>query len=151
MENITKNNFRLIGLKLDQKTTNENGQASIDCGNLWQQFEKEQVFGSIPDKLNNRIYADYYDYEKDETKHYAYFIGCETHGLAMVPEGLNELLIPAQNYVKIPVAGIMTDCVADAWRHIWKSKMNRKFGFDFEIYDERSQDWNKAELDIFIS
>lgn len=45
----------------------------------------------------------------------------------------------------------MTGCVTDTWKKIWDSSLNRKFGFDFEVYDERSQDWNNAELDIYIS
>jgi predicted transcriptional regulator YdeE len=151
MENITKEKFKLIGLKLEYKTTNENGQASIDCGNLWQRFENERIFETIPNKLNDNIFAVYYDYEKDETKPYSYFIGCEVSELTELPKELDELLIPYQNYVKIPVQGIMTACVANAWKKIWTSKMDRKFGFDFEVYDQRSKDWNNAELDIFIS
>ena len=151
MEKIKKKNIRLIGLKLEKKTTNENGQASIDCGNLWQRFENERILEAIPNKLNNNIFAVYYDYEKDETKPYSYFIGCEADEATEVPKGLDGLLIPSQNYVKIPVQGIMTGCVANAWKEIWASKMDRQFGFDFEVYDERSKDWNNAELDIFIS
>ena len=45
----------------------------------------------------------------------------------------------------------MTGCVTDAWKEIWNSNTERKFGFDFEVCDERSQDWSNAEVDIFIS
>jgi predicted transcriptional regulator YdeE len=48
MEKTKKNNFRLVGLKLENKTTNENNQSSTDCGNLWQQFERENIFERIP-------------------------------------------------------------------------------------------------------
>lgn len=44
MEKIEKTKFKLIGLKLDHKTTNEGGQSGIDCGNLWQKFEKENFY-----------------------------------------------------------------------------------------------------------
>lgn len=151
MEKIKKKNFKLVGLKLENKTTNENGQAAVDCGNLWQRFEREKTFEVIPNKKNDAIYAVYFDYEKDETKPYSYFIGCEIDEQTEVPDNLCELLIPSQNYIKIPVQGVMTDCIANAWRNIWSTKMNRDFGFDFEIYDERSKDWSNAELDIFIS
>ena len=40
--------FRLIGLSLKTKTTNENGQSAIDCGSLWQQFEKGNYAEKIP-------------------------------------------------------------------------------------------------------
>jgi predicted transcriptional regulator YdeE len=45
----------------------------------------------------------------------------------------------------------MTACISTAWEKIWDSDVNRKFGFDFEIYDERSHDWNNAEVAILIS
>jgi predicted transcriptional regulator YdeE len=45
----------------------------------------------------------------------------------------------------------MPDCVANAWKEIWQSKLSRAYEKDFEIYDEKSQDWNNAEVSIFIS
>lgn len=123
----------------------------MDCGNLWQKFEIEKIFELIPNKLRNEIYAAYYDYEKDETKPFSYFIGCKVDEEAETPKRLNELLVPSQNYVKVIAKGIMTGCITEAWKKIWESNLNRKFGFDFEVYDERSKDWNNAELDIFIS
>ena len=151
MGKIRKQNFKLIGLKLENKTTNENGQAGIDCGNLWQRFETKRISELIPNKLNRAVYAVYYGYEKDETKPYSYFIGCMVDETAEVPESLSELLIPSQDYIKITAKGVMTGCISDAWKKIWTSKIDRKFGFDFEVYDERSHDWTNAELDIFIS
>lgn len=64
MEKIQKTNFKLAGLKLEERTTNENNQSSKDCGNLWQKFEKDKIFGLIANKLTNEIYAVYFDYEK---------------------------------------------------------------------------------------
>ncbi len=45
--------FRLIGLKLGHKSSNENHKAAIDCAMLWQQFESEKWFDHIPDKLES--------------------------------------------------------------------------------------------------
>ncbi len=42
MDRTTIPGVKLIGLKLDKKTTNEGGQSSIDCGNLWQKYETER-------------------------------------------------------------------------------------------------------------
>ncbi|PIQ30707.1 MAG: AraC family transcriptional regulator [Bacteroidetes bacterium CG18_big_fil_WC_8_21_14_2_50_41_14] len=151
MEKIKKDNFKLVGIKLENKTTNENNQSGLDCGNLWQKFETEKIFDLIPDKLSNEIYAVYYDYEKDETKPFSYFIGCMVDEKAIPPGELNELFVPSQNYVKVIAKGVMTGCITEAWEKIWNSNTNRKFGFDFEVYNERSQDWNDAELDIFVS
>ena len=151
MEKTKKNNFRLVGLKLESKTTNENNQSSTDCGNLWQKFESEKIFELIPNKLTNEIYAVYFDYEKDETKPFSYFIGCQVDKDTDTPNGLNDLLLPAQNYLKVTAKGVMTGCITEAWQKIWESDIKRSFAFDFEVYDERSKDWNDAELDIYIS
>jgi predicted transcriptional regulator YdeE len=77
MDKIKKDEFKLIGLKLNNKTTNENGQSGIDCGSLWQTFEIENFAERIQDKLSDEIYAVYYDYEGDHTKPFSYFIGCK--------------------------------------------------------------------------
>lgn len=151
MEKIKNPSFKLIGLQLAYKTTNENGQAAIDCGNLWRRFEAEKIAELVPGKLDDALYAVYFDYEKDETMPYSYFIDCKVDDATNAPAGLDELLIPSQQYCKIPVQGVMTQCVSDAWKKIWPTAMDRQFGFDFEVYDHRSRDWNHAELDIFIS
>jgi len=151
MEPISKPSFKLIGLLLGNKTSNLDNQSNIDCGNLWQKFEKDDIFNLIPSKLSNEVYAVYFNYKKDETTPFSYFIGCKVEENTETPSGLTDLLIPPQNYLKIIAKGVMTGCITEAWRTIWSSEVDRKFGFDFEIYDERSQDWNDAEVAIYVS
>ncbi|MAU15796.1 MAG: AraC family transcriptional regulator [Muricauda sp.] len=151
MERTRKTHFKLVGLKLQGKTTNENNRSNKDCGNLWQKFERDKIFELIPNKLSNEIYAVYFDYEKDETKPFSYFIGCKVDESADIPENLESLDIPSQNYMKVTAKGVMTHCITEAWEKIWNSEIERKFGFDFEVYDERSDDWNNAEVDIYVS
>ena len=151
MAKIEKTEFKLIGLKLDHKTTNEGGQSSIDCGNLWQKFEKENFADRIPDKLSDEIYAVYFDYEGDYTKPYSYFIGCKVKINDNTPQGMDNLIIPASSFNKVIAKGKMPDCVANSWKDIWRSKTDRAYKYDFEIYDERSKDWSNAEVEIFVS
>jgi predicted transcriptional regulator YdeE len=146
-----KDDFKLVGIKLYSNTTNQNMQSSTDCGQLWQKFETHKIFDVIPEKLSNEVYAVYFDYEKDETTSFSYFIGCKVEKNSETPKELEELIIPTQEYSKFTAKGVMTGCVTDAWKEIWNSDTERKFGFDFEVYDERSQDWSNAEVDIYIS
>ncbi len=143
--------MKLMGIKLPQKTSNLNGQSSVDCGNLWQQFEKEKVFDRIPGKQNDAVYAVYYDYEGDHTAPFSYFIGCWVDEKSVLPEGLESLELPEQNCTHFLAKGKMPDCIAEAWRNIWESDTRRSYGFDFEVYDERAYDWNNAEVDVFVS
>ena len=146
-----QDSFKLVGLKLHGKTTNQNNQSSMDCGSLWQKFEADHIFNQIPRKLSDEIYAVYFEYEKDETSPFSYFIGCKVDTNDITPEGLSELIIPAQKYKRHTAKGTMPACIADAWKEIWNSDLNRSFEYDFEVYGERSRDWSNAEVDIFIS
>lgn len=151
IQRIKLKEFQLIGIALKTKTTNENGQSAIDCGNLWQQFEKGNYAEKIPGKLSNKIFAVYYNYEGDHTKPFSYFIGCKVKKDLEIADGLDGLIIPEDIYEKLTAKGKMPDCVADAWKKIWSSNLPRAYNTDFEVYDERSKDWNDAEADIFIS
>lgn len=151
MEKIQLAAFKLIGIKLDKKTSNEDGQSSIDCGNLWQKFETENYSDQIPNKLSDDIYAVYFDYDGDYTKPFSYFIGCKTKDDSITPEGMHSLFIPEQNYLKVLAKGIMPDCITNAWKDVWTSQLDRTYQFDFEVYDNRSKDWSNAEVDIFVA
>lgn len=37
------------------------------------------------------------------------------------------------------------------WDKIWEANIKRAYKADFEVYDERSRDWDSAEVDIFIN
>ncbi len=67
-----------------------------------------------------------------------------------VPNGLHSLAIPQQQYEKVEAKGKMPDCIAQTWKEIWDSKMARAYLYDYEVYDERSQNLENAEVDIFI-
>ena len=153
MEQIELEAFTLIGLALPTKTTNENGQAAIDCGSMWQKFETGNYAGKIPGKISNEIVAVYHDYEGDYTKPYSYFIGCKVNGTGEVPTGMDSLVIPKAVYQKFVAKGTIPACIANTWKEIWQAgkNINRAYLADFEIYDERSMDWNNAEVDFFIS
>jgi predicted transcriptional regulator YdeE len=143
--------INLIGLALKTKTSNLNEQAMIDCGNLWQQFIKENIASQIPGKLNEEVLAVYHNYEGDYTKPYSYFIGCKIKKGTPVPIELDSLNIPANTYQKITAKGQMPDCVANAWREIWDTDLPRAYDADFEVYNEKSADWENAEVDIYLS
>lgn len=143
--------IHLIGLSLPSKTTNENGKSNRDCGNLWQQFEKEGYAAKIPDKLTDEIFAVYHQYEGDHTRPFAYFIGCKVKSDTAIPQGMDSLIIPGGTYQKFTASGKMPDCIAHTWKEIWESDINRAYHTDFEIYGPKSQDWNHAEVDVFVS
>lgn len=141
--------FKLMGIKLPHRTSNVNNQAMIDCGNLWQKFESELIYGKIPNKIDEEIYAVYYDYENDQYGEYSYFIGCKVSDDAISNE-LEIIEIPTQEYEVKIAKGQMPDCIAEKWREIWAENRKRAFKYDFEVYSEKSQNWGNAEVDIYL-
>lgn len=151
MEKQHLDTLYLAGIALPHKTTNANGQSGRDCGKLWQQFEQGEYFIKVPEKLDEKLYAVYFDYEGDHTQQFSYFIGCRVAPGAVVPEGMESIVIPPADYVKFTAKGKMPDCIADAWRDIWQKDFARAYKADIEIYDERSHNWQDAEVDIYVS
>lgn len=147
--NIEK--IELIGLALPSKTTNENGQSSIDCGNLWQEFENERYLERISDRLSDEIFAVYHEYEGDQTKPFSYFIGCKVQPGTKVPKGMTAFIIENGNYQKKTAKGEIPYCITEAWTTIWNSGVERAYRTDFEVYDARSKDWANGEVDIYVS
>ena len=142
--------FTLTGLALKTKTTNANGQSAIDCGSLWQEFEKGNYADKIPGKLDSDIVAVYHRYDGDHTQPFSYFIGCRVVARFPAPPGMDTLIIAKGTYQKFIAKGKMPDCVANAWREIWNTNIPRAYIADFEVYNEASKDWNNAVVEIFI-
>ena len=151
MHTVALEETKLVGLALKAKTTNFNEQSSVDCGNLWQEFEKGNYAEIIPNKLTDQILAVYHQYEGDHTKSFSYFIGCKVKANTEVPSGLETLTIAKGAYQKIDAKGKMPDCVINAWKEIWSSDIPRSYKMDFEVYDDRSKDWGNAEVDVYLS
>jgi predicted transcriptional regulator YdeE len=151
MNKVEIDEINLIGLSLKTKTTNANGQSSIDCENLWHEFEKGNYSEIIPDRISNEIFGVYHQYEGDSIKPFSYFIGCKVKAGAAAPKSLDKIIIPQGVYYKIIAKGKMPDCVTRAWKEVWTSDIPRTYNIDFEVYDERSKDWNNAEVDVYLS
>ncbi len=151
IDTMNRGPIYLMGIALKKKTCNENGQSNVDCGNHWREFEKRQVAAQIPDKSGQEIYAVYYQYEGDHTKPYAYFIGCPVGENTPTPEGLDKLVIPRSDYLIVKAKGRIPDCISSAWQKIWDAQFPRAYRYDFEVYDQRSRDWENGEIDIFLS
>jgi predicted transcriptional regulator YdeE len=142
--------FSVIGISV--RTTNENAQATTDIPALWNQFITEETIQKIPYKIDNTIYCIYTDYEKDHTKPYTTVLGCKVANLETIPEGMVGKTFDQALYAKRTVKGnIIQGLVYNEWVQIWNSNLNRTFTADFEVYGEKAQDLENAEVDIFVA
>jgi predicted transcriptional regulator YdeE len=151
MQKVQIPSFRLIGIGLPFKTTNDYGRSAVDCGGLWHKFMSEGLHERIPGMVGPEIHAVYHDYDGDHSQPYAFFLGCKVHPETEVPEGLASLEIPTGDYAVVTARGVLPESVMKAWSGIWQSGMVRAYRPDFEVYGERTLDPEHSEVDIFIS
>lgn len=142
--------FTIIGISV--RTTNENGKAGQDIPVLWNKFMTEKIAEKIPDKIDNSVYCIYTDYEKDHTQPYTTIIGCKVENANEIPSEMIAKTFEEADYTKIVARGnIMQGLVYNEWVKIWNSDLNRTFTADFEVYDEKSQNLEDAEVAIFVA
>ena len=142
--------FSIIGISV--RTTNENGQSSQDIPALWNKFMTQSIVEKIPNKIDNALYCIYTEYEKDHTKPYTTILGCMVSSLDSIPEGMTGATIEKTTYEKFTAKGNLQEgIVFNEWIKIWNSELNRSFTADFEIYGEKAQNSENAEVDIFIA
>ncbi|MBB5647285.1 GyrI-like domain-containing protein [Pedobacter cryoconitis] len=150
MDTIKIDSFHVIGISI--RTTNENGQSAKDIPKLWEKFMSEGILDQIPDKIDNSLYCIYTDYEKDHTQPYTTILGCKVENLNVVPNQMVSKTIEDTSYQKFVAKGnVMQGAVYNEWVKIWNSELERTFTADFEVYDERSQNPENAEVDIFVA
>jgi predicted transcriptional regulator YdeE len=110
------------------------------------------IIDKIPHKTDPSIYSIYTDYEKDHTKPYTTIIGCKVDNLSTIPTGMVGKTFAGGNYSKRTVKGnIREGLVFNEWAKIWNADLPRVFTADFEVYGEKAQDPENAEVDIFVA
>lgn len=142
--------FNVIGISV--RTTNENGQSSKDIPALWNTFISESISEKIPNKISQDIICIYTDYEKDHTKPYTAILGCVVDNFNLVPEKMIGITIEDSNYANFAPKGNLSEgIVYNEWLKIWESNLERTFTSDFEVYGEKAQNTENAEVDIYIA
>ncbi len=150
MEALEIKSFSVIGISV--RTSNENGQAAQDIPALWNKFSLEGIAEQIPNKIDNSIYCIYTDYEKDHTKPYTTILGCRVENLEIIPTGMVSKTFGNAHYSKHVAKGnLLQGAVFEEWIKIWSSDLDRTFTADFEVYGEKAQNPEDAEVDIFIA
>jgi predicted transcriptional regulator YdeE len=141
--------FKVIGIEV--RTTNQNGKARTDIAELWGKFMSQNLIVQIPNKENSEIYCIYTDYESDYLGAYTTILGCRVSILENIPKGFIARDFPATKYQIYTSKGKLPDCVGNTWMQIWKAEIDRKYTLDFDVYGQKSQDPQNAEVEIFIS
>ncbi len=149
MQEVQIKPFMLIGISI--RTSNKDGRALKDIGNLWTSFMSNNILDKIPNKLDNTIYSLYTDYASDHTEPYTVILGCKVEHLNEIPAGMTGKSFDGGKYLLITAIGnLMEGLVAQEWMKIWNMELDRDYVADFETYGESAANPHNAEVNFFI-
>lgn len=139
-----------IVVGISARTNNLSPDMSAAIGGLWNRFYNEDIYASIPGKVNDKALGIYTDFEGNEKSDYTAMVACET---SAEPEGeefaeYDIRRIPAGRYARFVVHGDMVQAVASAWKEIWQMNLPRTFQCDFEEYQDDNME--HAEIHIYV-
>ncbi|MCC0646068.1 MULTISPECIES: GyrI-like domain-containing protein [unclassified Clostridioides] len=152
-----------IVVGVSKETTNNNGQAVKDIGELWKNFMGKGIYNAIKGKKNDKTIGLYTDYQGDFTNPYNFVACCEVNSEDGKDNNLSEFnekdicgefviskVIPGGKYAKFTITGDIQKSVGEFWFEFWKMDFDRTYISDFEEYQNNTYDMNKQEVHIYI-
>jgi len=148
------NSFTVIGISARTNNAKEAGPDGV-IGKQWQKFFQEGVLARIPEKISPVIYAVYTDYESDHHGEYSYVIGASVKAGTKPPPGMVAVTVPAGSFAVISSdRGPLPQVVPAAWQRVFQledeRQLNRAYKADFEVYDQRAQNPQDAQVDLYL-
>ena len=141
-----QDSFFVAGIAV--RTTNQDGKADKDIGDLWTKFTSENIQSKISGKYSDDLYCVYTDYEMDHTGWYTAVIGCRVSEAG--DDGMFIALVPSGSYRVYRPDGKFPDCVAETWRHIWADGFSRKYVADYDLYKAGAKSFEETEAEIYV-
>jgi predicted transcriptional regulator YdeE len=141
-----QDSFFVAGIAV--RTTNQDGKANKDIGDLWTKFMSENIQSKISDKYSDDLYCVYTDYETDHTGWYTAVIGCRVAEAG--GDGMFIALVPSGSYRVYTPGGKFPDCVANTWRNIWEDGSDRKYIADYDLYKAGAKSFEETEAEIYV-
>ncbi|WP_158945444.1 GyrI-like domain-containing protein [Granulicella sp. S190] len=147
--------FYVVGVAARTNNAAEmNGSGKI--GQIWQTLLRDSLVAKIPNKLGVDLIAVYTDYEGDHRGQYTYLLGLPVSSIQDVPANFIAKHIPNGRYAVVTSnRGPLKEVVAEAWQRIWAMSPEdlggtRSFRSDYEIYDQRAADPEKAQIEVYV-
>jgi predicted transcriptional regulator YdeE len=153
---IEQPEFSIIGIQVRTANAKEmTGQGAIP--KQWSKFNKERIADKIPHKVDSTIYAVYTNYASDYNGEYDFIIGMKVSSASDIPAGMVAKKVPSGKFAVITTAkGPVEKVVPQAWQHAYSLDNSHQLGgarayrADFELYDQRSQNPQDAQVDLYI-
>jgi predicted transcriptional regulator YdeE len=146
--------FDVVGI--EARTTNAkeiSGQGVI--GPMWGRFMSEGILAKIANRNGDVIYSLYMGYTSDRNGDYDFVIGARVSSSPSIPDGMVLKRVPAGKYAVIASdKGPGFEVVPKAWQQVWRmedqKQLDRAYATDFEVYDERAQNPQDAQVDLYV-
>jgi predicted transcriptional regulator YdeE len=147
--------FYVIGLAIrTQDSAERNGRGKI--GEVWHELLRDNLASKIPNKTGIDLIAVYTDYERSVDGQYTYLLGLPVSSIQNVPAPFVAKYIPGGRYsVVTSDRGPLKRIVPETWERICSMPLVelgglRSFRADYEIYDQRSADPEKAQIEVHV-
>jgi predicted transcriptional regulator YdeE len=146
--------FTVIGIEARTDNAKESTSNGI-IPKQWQRFFNEGMPSKIPDATGPVFYAVYSNYSSDHNGEYAYLVGQRVKDGSAAPDGMVARQVLAGEYAVFTTeVGAFAKVIPDAWQCIFKleeeGKIKRAYKMDFEVYDQRAQNPQNGQIDIYI-
>jgi predicted transcriptional regulator YdeE len=146
--------FDLVGIEARTNNAMEMSGKGV-IGAQWGRFMSEGLLDKIPNRVGDTIYALYTGYASDRNGDYDFVIGARVEGATEIPDGMVLKRVPAGKYAVITSdKGPGFEVVPKAWQKVWQmedqKQLDRAYATDFEVYDERAQNPQDAQIDLYI-
>jgi predicted transcriptional regulator YdeE len=123
----------------------------------WERFFKEGIANKIPNKVDSTVYAVYTNYASDYNGEYDFIIAMKVSRVSDIPPGMVAKKVPKGRYAIVTSAkGPVAQVVPQAWQRVYSLDDNKQLGgaraykADFELYDQRSQNPQDSQVDLYI-
>lgn len=148
--------FSVIGIQVRTSNAKEvTGGGAIP--KQWERFFKEGIANKIPNKVDSTVYAVYTNYASDYNGEYDFIIAMKVSRVSDIPPGMVAKKVPKGRYAIVTSAkGPVAQVVPQAWQRVYSLDDNKQLGgaraykADFELYDQRSQNPQDSQVDLYI-
>lgn len=153
---VEQSGFDVVGIAARTSNAKEmSGRGVIP--QQWDCFMKEGILARIPHRADDIICALYTGYAKGRDSDYDFVIGARVSRALEIPPGMVLRHVPAGKYAVVTSdKGPGFQVVPAAWHRVWqledKSELGgvRAYATDFEVYDQRAQDPQALQVDLFV-
>ncbi|HMF79560.1 MAG TPA: GyrI-like domain-containing protein [Bryobacteraceae bacterium] len=137
LETSRVGSFLVVGL--EARTTNvlEMSDEAV-IPKLWGRLMGDTLLDLIPERVDDRIVAVYYDYASDKDGAYSYLLGAKVSSAEEIPPGMVSHEVAKGDYAVFSGEGASpAETVVRIWQEIWTLEaagLPRAYITDFEVY-----------------